>query len=277
MSMPETTAEALLNSPDYFFCKKMLCRMPMATCLSNQKLAASSARVHFDTINGCDFTAINRKAFCLECGQGLEIKKEAEAMGERGTCDNCRRSNVLLVPGMKDKICWSCQKYAAGTSGDERIKKLAEAAEKYGEKKPGEGTPASPEKPPKAKNNIKNMGEDMSKVPNPHPEEVGAVKPPPPPPPPSALSKENRPYNDDLEVRAEKDENYVGYAHDVVSVDFGPDDLPLFEYLLDVCKRDRRTPDQQILHMLDCQFQADQEAGLAIPAEVLEAKMQLYT
>lgn len=266
MSMPAETAESLLNSPDYFTCDKYACRMSKQTCVANQRLAGNTGRVHFDAHHGCDFAAINRKAFCFECGQGSDIKMEmeAEAMGKRGTCGNCGRPDVLLVPGMKNNICWSCQKYAAGTAGDERVKKLAEAAEKYGSKAGGEAL----------KHRIKKSeGEiSMAKESNPRPEEVDAVNDPP--------VLRSMPEAKELATSGSFRNafaDFIGRQEGCVDVYFGPDDKQLFEYLNEVCKRERRTPDQQILHMLDCQRQADLEAGLAIPEEVLKAKMQLYT
>lgn len=276
MSVPAATAEALLNSPDYFTCDKYACRMSKQTCVANQRLAGNTSRVHFDAHHGCDFAAINRKAYCFECRQGSDIKMEmeSEAMGKRGTCGNCGRPDVLLVPGMKNNICWSCQKYAAGTAGDERIKKLAEAAEKYGGKTGGEVKKISPENINKIKQCAKNLREKiaMKQESNPRPEEVGAVNEQP------VL----RSMPAELESAPGESIGTAfgflwGLQEGCVAVHFFPDDKKLFEYLNEVCKRERRTPDQQILHMLDCHRQADLEAGLAIPEEILQAKIQLYT
>jgi hypothetical protein len=48
-----------------------------------------------------------------------------------------------------------------------------------------------------------------------------------------------------------------------VAVIFGPDDRHLWDYLQYKCREEYRRPDQQILYMLDCQFEADREAGIS--------------
>lgn len=153
----------------------------------------------------------------------VEMKQEEVMANKKGTCPNCKRENVSLVPGLKAPLCWACQKYAAGTTGDVRIEKLAEAAEKY--------------------KGIK-QEKNMERKPNPAPA----------PADPSAIDKTEPPTKQVITETA--------FPHaDSFVVRFMPEDKDLFDYFVAKCRNERRLPGQQILYLLDCNRQADLEAG----------------
>lgn len=273
-----SAVEDLLNSPDYFDCERHRCRMSKSACLGNQFLAQQDTK--FDAYSGLDYPSINRKASCLDCVQGQKIKEDHNMIG---TCKNCGRPDITIVQG-KDGICFSCNRFAANTRGDERIKKLAQAAEKYRDKPVQVGGRKAKEKAQGDKKRTEcpvQSGIDREKIKQHLRERIAAKETAPAVAPVAApvpiadteectesplipiekivdpMKEKVRGLVTQMREKTEQEQAKKGWPSVVIY--FEDCDQYLFDHLQAMAKRERRNPDQQLLHMLDCSRRADLE------------------
>ncbi len=235
-----SVAEDLLNSSDFFECERTNCRMSKASCLRNQEMAAQP--VNFDAYSGMDYPAISRKGTCLDCEQGQKIKEDHHMIG---TCTNCKRPGILIVPGV-DGICYSCHRFASRTRGDERLKKLAQAAEKYRDKPVQAGGRKAQEKKQDVSRSKYQAIEKIKKHLRARIAERETAPALPPAAQPESIAQpiidKVRGHLTQMKEKTEQEQAKRGMPS--VIIYFYGADADLYNHLADMAKRERRNPDQ---------------------------------
>jgi hypothetical protein len=169
-----------------------------------------------------------------------------------GHCKNCLRNSVRVLVTMG--MCFQCISYATNTKGDARIKRLAEAAKLYHLLKPGEKIryglaiakqKGRPEPPAKRQAKANNIRRSLPKE------------------DPCPVANTQSPL--DVEDQRKADQAYI----DLVSTSIKPKihparkylnrmevcfyekDLEIWKFIVESSDRDRRTPREQVLFLLD--------------------------
>ena len=208
----------------------------------------------------------------------IEVKQEEVMGNKKGTCVNCGRPDMSIVGR---GLCGTCYGVCVGRTGESLEKALADAKERLwaqyqeanrdaNQAQDGSVNKIPPDKIAKIKKAVKNMGEKMkgklASGPLTEGTEIGNVKSAPTSPPPAP------PHGQEITAQETLSEPIVGkivYCSPVdaqpscIIIDFGPEDHDLLLYVESLAKKNRRTPDQQILYMIDCNLSADREAGSA--------------
>lgn len=201
---------------------------PRPYCLQCQ---SATVMMDEDSLNGM------RSVYCYICGnrqyQGMDyvgFEMREGPMTIRATCKNCGRPDMTIVCA---GLCFPCAKTAKANpdSGPERDKALAEVAERA---KSMSG-PRTQNKPP-ADRYLKG-----SPV---RPRKAGRKKNPDTLQPSAAIPQRATP--------AAVNKPISGLAGMLLTVSFDtPEDVKLYDAFVSHCRLVRRTPDQQILHILD--------------------------
>lgn len=140
----------------------------------------------------------------------------------KGICTNCKRKDIGIAP-LKPPLCWTCYTAAKGLKGEEREKALAEVRDKL------------------IKADIEKVGDALKKR-----AESGAE---------AEISREDPgagilKVGEKAEIPAPKPHRTKGTVKEI-HIAFSKDDVPIYDYLTDVAKRNRRTLQAQVLYILD--------------------------
>lgn len=214
-----------MNKYQEIKCKKLDRTMTAGKCLRLQDEATET------------FGANAGKCTSCPCDQGVEIRREIEmAQNKRRECWNCKRIMSISQEG----LCGGCFNRIKGKAGEERDEALALAAEQFGGLPPGKRGPQRPYvKGPRVKpviqdaekrGGILTQDEFLHQV-----DEVAAKHP--------GLTFEPVPVPDHPGLKE------VPLLS--VIVNFTDGDGPLFDGLMKLGRKYRRTPDQQILWLLE--------------------------
>jgi DNA-directed RNA polymerase subunit RPC12/RpoP len=180
-------------------------------------------------------------------GMGDKMRKKKEP--KTGTCPNCARSDMKL--GSHD-LCATCLQATVGRTGEAREKALAAAKEKIQIKaaKPDDRSPESVDNSLLSDKTEKGDAEPaagFSELKNAATKLLNAMK--------QGIGPIVIPISNQDMIEE------VNRKIPQITIFFGPDDRPLYEYLVQEAKDKYRDPDQQILYMIKCNRQADLEAG----------------
>jgi len=218
-----------MNSTDMFMCERYKATMLKAVCIRRQMRGVQYS--HDNPIRTIP-------EGCRDCTQGKNIKdrKEFKIMRKRGTCSNCERPDMaLFYPG---GICGSCQTARYEAEPGKEKEALAAAREKYRGK-------------PKLARGRQTEIQEKKQKPGPKPRAVVTK---------TVAIPQSVP---GISAAAKSDMALVQLLKEGVSIiiRFETDeDRKLLKTIELIAKRQRRTPDQQIFWM--CQCEIDRIAAL---------------
>jgi hypothetical protein len=204
-------------------------------------------------------------------------KGEENMPSKKGTCANCCRPNMAIIA---HDLCGTCNAVRTGRTGEALDKALADTKVRlwsaYQESLKGKEKPQSIDEPlPKTEENIpetiphlsdeKTDSSDKSpkNTDSDNPDSNAAF---------SALRqklidhdfqefKVTEGMREKIRSLGNDTKMWFPILNDAITIEFGTDDQLLLEYISGQAKKYRRTPDQQILYMIDCNRQADLEEG----------------
>lgn len=194
---------------------------------------------------------------------GSKPEGEKNMPSKKGTCANCCRPDMAII---SKGLCGTCNSVRVGRTGEALEKALADTKERLW---------SAYQKSLKGKEKPQPVWEPMPKTEENIPETIPQLSDE------KTDTSDLSPKNEGQKTEENVQENISRAVHqltemlvhtdeftsfppsvlrDVIPIKFYPDDRDLFEYISGQAKKYRRTPDQQILYMIDCNRQADLEA-----------------